>query len=92
MQIYIMLTVDLNNRVTEEAREKFNEVLKENQWVKLKLTTTWWARFTEGVTGASALVVTKQDVKNAAAAAGVTNYEAAAEVGYSEPTIWNQVS
>jgi hypothetical protein len=34
--------------------------------------------------------VTKADVKKAAANAGVTYFEAAAEVGERAPSIWNQ--
>lgn len=49
MQVYVMLTIDLNRGVTDEARENFYESLKQQQWTKLKLTTTWHAKFKEGV-------------------------------------------
>jgi hypothetical protein len=31
MPVYVMLTVDLNRNVSEEARAKFNEYLKKEQ-------------------------------------------------------------
>lgn len=92
MQVYVMLTVDLNRGVSEDAREKFNESLKEQQWTKLKLTTTWYAKFKEGVTAEGAINTAKADVKRAAAHASISNYEGAAEAGYSAPTVWNQSS
>lgn len=90
MQVYVMLTVDLNHRVSEDARNKFNESLKEQQWTKLKLTTTWQAKFKEGVTVEGAISTTKADLKRAAAAAGISNYEGAAQAGYDAPAVWNQ--
>lgn len=77
MAVSVMLSVDLNN-VTSEARTKFYEELKTRLWVKLKLTTTWRAQFTEGATHAAAISTTKSDVEAAAKLAGITNYEAAA--------------
>ena len=92
MKISVMLTVDLNRGVSEEAREKFNESLKQQEWKKLKLTTTWYATFIEGVTSEAAISAAKADVKRAAAHASISNYEAAAEAGYSVPAVWNQIS
>ncbi|MBB1632268.1 hypothetical protein [Cupriavidus sp. UME77] len=91
MAVFVMLTVDLNRGVTEEARDKFNEALKQEQWTKLTLTTTWYAKFKEGVTEAGALDTTKVDVTNAASHAGITNYEVAAIPSTSMPTIWNHL-
>lgn len=85
-----MLTVDLNRNVSEEARAKFNEYLEKVHWKKLKLTTIWYARFQEGATSAGAISATKADVKRAAAFAGISYYEAAAEVGEGAPSVWNQ--
>lgn len=90
MQVHVMLTVDLNRYVGDEARKRFYEYLAKEQWTKLSLTTTWRATFKDGVTTAAAIGATKTDVKNAAAYAGIGNYEAAAEPGYEAPTVWNQ--
>lgn len=87
MAISVMLSVDLNN-VTSTVRAKFYEELEGKQWVKLKLTTTWRARFKEGVSKADAISVTKSDVTSAAKAAGVANYEAAASASDEPPTEW----
>ena len=91
MTIYVMLTVDLNRGVNEDARDKFNQHMKDKLWAKLKLTTTWQARFAEGVTPDSAISTAKSDVRNAAANAGIAYYEAAIQAGTSAPTIWNQL-
>lgn len=90
MNVHVLLTVDLNRGVSEDARNKFNEHLKSEQWKRLSLTTTWTARFKEGVSTEGAVTQARADVKRAAAAAGILYYEAAAEAGYSEPTVWNQ--
>ncbi len=87
MAVSVMLSVDLNN-VTSEARTKFYEELKTRLWVKLKLTTTWRAQFTEGATHAAAISTTKSDVEAAAKLAGITNYEAAASASDERPTEW----
>lgn len=87
MAVTVMLSVDLNG-VTSTMRTKFYEELANKQWTKLKLTTTWTARFKEGVTKDSALSTTKFDVKAAALAAGVKDYEAAASLSDELPTQW----
>lgn len=92
MTVYVMLTVDLNRGVSDDARQKFYDYLINEQWTRLKLTTTFWAKFTETATQDGALGAAKNDVKNAAAHAGVTHYEAAAEAGNSAPAVWNQSS
>jgi hypothetical protein len=92
MKVYVMLTVDLNRYVSEDARKRFYEYLAKEQWTKLSLTTTWCAAFKDGVTTVEAITTTKTDVKNAAAHAGVGNYEAAAEPGYEAPTVWDQAT
>ncbi len=89
MQVHVMLTVDLNRYVSEEARTAFYEHLKAAHWAKLSLTTTWKARFQEGVSAERALEITKEDVHTAAVSAGVSNYEAAAQVGFHEPAVWS---
>lgn len=89
MAVSVMLSVDLNN-VTSEARTKFYEELKTRLWVKLKLklTTTWRAQFTEGATHAAAISTTKSDVEAVAKLAGIKNYEAAASASDERPTEW----
>lgn len=92
MTIYVMLTVDLNRGVSDDARKKFYDYLSKEQWARLKLTTTFWAEFAETATPEGAMRAARKDVKNAAASAGITYYEAAAEIGSSAPTVWNQSS
>lgn len=92
MSLHVMLTIDLNRGVSEEARQKFYDYLAKEQWTRLKLTTTFWAKFAETATPESAISTTKMDVRNAALTSGVVNYEAAAEVGNSAPSVWNHSS
>ena len=88
-QLYVMLTVDLDKGVTTQQRTTFNEQLAEGLWVKLNLTTTWYAKFVEGATVEGAIQATKNIVAKAAAAARIAAYEAAAEVGWDKPVVWN---
>jgi len=87
MAVSVMLSVDLNN-VTSTVRAKFYEELQKKHWVKLKLTTTWRARFADTASKAGALTTAKVDVAAAAKAAGVVNYEAAASASDEPPTEW----
>lgn len=81
-----MLSLDLERGVSEERRQRFYEHLRREKWVKVaKVTTTWWARFNEGVSDAVAVQVTRQDVANAASYAGINYYEAVVHVGDGEP-------
>lgn len=89
MAVYVMLTVDLNRDVSAEARQKFNEHLAGAKWTKLKLTTTWYAKFKDGTTTDGAISETKADVKRAADQAGIRSYEAAAEAGEAAPAAWS---
>lgn len=89
MSFYALLTVDLNNYVDEDARDEFNEYLKDKNFVKLKLTTTWRVTFTAG-TETGALALTKKVVADAAAAAGIQDYEAAVIFGQNPHKVWNQ--
>ena len=92
MSLYGMFTVDLNRGVSEDARDIFNEYLRKNNWTKLKLTTTWWAQFTDSSTETSALLIVKKHVRDAASAAGIYNYEVSVMFGPSAPQVWNQAA
>ena len=71
MTIYVMLTVDLNRGVSDDARQKFYDYLAKEKWSRLKLTTTFWAKFAENATPDGAIGATRKDVRNAAASAGM---------------------
>lgn len=92
MSLYVMLTIDLNRGVSDEARQKFYDYLAREKWTRLKLTTTFWAKFAEKATPEGAISTAKMDVRNAALSSGVVNYEAAAEAGSSAPSVWNHSS
>lgn len=79
------MTLDLENSVSSEKREKFYEYLKKEKWAKLSgLTTTWKCYFSDGVIRESAIKVVKEDVVGAARYAGVSSYSAAVQVGEGE--------
>jgi hypothetical protein len=87
MGIQVMVSLDLERGVSEEKRQKFNEYLENEHWVKVpKVTTTWRAGFTDGVTSESAARATKVGVANAARHAGITYYEAVMHFGPNQPT------
>ncbi|MCG9712914.1 hypothetical protein L1D29_08810 [Shewanella insulae] len=80
-----LLTLDLENGVSSEKREKFYEYLKKEKWSKLAgLTTAWKCSFNDDVTRESAIRVVKNDVAGAARHAGVSSYNAAVQVGKGE--------
>ncbi len=80
-----LLTLDLENGVSSERRQKVYEHLKQAKWAKLKsLTTTWKCSFNDDVSRDSAIRVSKQDVADAAKNAGVYNYNAVVQVGQGE--------
>lgn len=88
MSIYAMLTVDLNESVSTEARRKFAEHLAKENWAKRPLTTTWTASFSSAFQAQSVIETAKEDVAAAAALAGIKNYEAAIAISDTPPTMW----
>ncbi|WP_148252865.1 hypothetical protein [Aidingimonas lacisalsi] len=77
-----LLTLDIENGVSSEKREKFYEYLKKEKWTKLSgLTTSWKFSFNDDVTRESAIRIVKSDVAGAARHAGVPSYNAAVQVG-----------
>lgn len=85
MVLHAMLTVDLNQYVTQEQRTAFNDHLKEEKWKKSKLTTLWIARFEQGTSREGAIRVAQADVLEAVRRARITSFEAAVQVGEGEP-------
>jgi hypothetical protein len=85
--VYVMLTVDLNNYVTEEQREVFGDRLQELLWNRISLTTTWWAEFNDDAEEDEMIRVTIDEVADAAARAQIASYEVAAQAGQEAPTI-----
>lgn len=84
--MYAMLTLDLERGIREEQRTAFNEEMKDRQWSKLPdVTTTWRAKFQDGVSHAGALITTKSDVEAAAKTAGIRQYHAYVHFGPEAP-------
>jgi hypothetical protein len=78
MALRALLTLDIDRDASSEKRKKFYDWLKDKSWTKIpKLTTTWKARFEDGVSQADALKEAKNDVKGAADHSGVSTYDAA---------------
>ena len=84
--MYAMLSLDIDKNTSAEKRDKFYEFLKNEQWTKIpKVTTTWYAKFKDGVTESGAINATKSDIAGAAKYAGVTSYDAVVNVSESKP-------
>jgi len=76
MPIKVLLTVDLYS-ADSTARSKFDAEMRARKWTKhFATTTTWTARFEPGGTSKAAVLVTKQDVADAASAAGISSWDA----------------
>jgi hypothetical protein len=90
MALYAMLTLDLNRNVSDEARTKFYGFLISKNWQRLKLTTTFWCTYSAAGNEQQAVQWSKTYVQQAASYAGITNYEAAVQVGTTAPAIWKQ--
>lgn len=76
-----LLTLDLENGVSSEKRKKVYDQLEKEKWSKLKsLPTAWSCSFSNDVSRDLAVQGCKDDVANAAKAAGVSTYNAAVQV------------
>jgi len=81
----VLMTLDLENRVSAEKRQKVYDYLEQEKWVKLKaLTTSWKCSFNDDVTRDSAVKICKQDIDNATKSAGVLTFHVAVQVGKGE--------
>lgn len=90
MTAYVMLTVDLNRNVSDEARKNFYEFLLSKNFKRLSLTTTFYTQYTASVTEDGALKSTRDYIQQAAGYAGIANYEAAVQVGTLPATVWKK--
>lgn len=87
--MHVLLTVDLNSVTDTKKRDRFNEELKNKQWKKFReTTTTWHAKFQDGVSAAGAVATTKKEVAAAATAAGIASWDAVCLAGEDAPTIF----
>lgn len=71
---YVLVTVNLRG-TTSDQRIDFSGEMKARGWTKLGATTTWVALFMEGSLN-DARLATKQEVGVAAAAAGISKWDA----------------
>ena len=85
----VMVTVDLNNKVTTDQRDSFNGEMKKMKWSKIEsLTTTWKASFQDDVTHSSAVSITKNDIAKAAKQSGINSYDGSLMVGEQSPSVF----
>ncbi len=85
--MYAMLTLDLEKKTEDEKRDRFYEILKDKNWIKLpKVTTTWIKKFKADADEMIVIALTKLTVQKAAKSAGVTSYNAVVHVGSLKPT------
>lgn len=82
MGLEALLTLDLENGVSSERRQKVYDYLKQEQWMKLAgLTTAWRCSFEDNIDRDTALRICKKDINSAIRSAGVHSYNAAVQVG-----------
>lgn len=90
MDAYSILTVDLNQEVSTDKRNKFYEYLQQNQWVKInQLTTLWYAKWETGLTAEGILATTKADIDAAAQRSQVSHYDVATAI-CGKPVVWRK--
>jgi len=89
MALKALLTVDLENGVSADQRQKFNEKMAELKWLKVStLTTTWTSSFVDGVTITKAFEETQSDVYKSATVARILNYHCAVQFGTDNPSLF----
>lgn len=89
MPLHATVTYDLNQGVTEAARNKFHAELRKQNFVRHKLTTLWTAAFTPSSTKEGAKAFTRKVVDNAASLAGIKAYEVLVVISDEPPTEWS---
>ncbi len=76
----VLVTIDLSN-ASEEQRDKFYKVLKEEKWLKLKnLTTAWKVSFKNEVTRIDAINTIKNELKKAKTSSKVSRVDYAMQL------------
>ena len=89
MGLKALLTVDLENGVTNNQRERFNNKLNDLMWNKLEnFTTAWISSFKDNVTVPTAFAQVKKDVKAAADEGGIKTFHGAVQFCEDEPHLF----
>lgn len=90
MSQYTLLTLDLNDEVTSEARNRFYDELTKLGWKKVDdLTTLWYAAWNDSASAQDITNKVKSEVEKAANAAKVKHYDAALGV-CGKPAVWKK--
>lgn len=88
MAYTVLLTLDLNN-VTQEKREIFYQLLKDNQWIKISnINTVWKATYQEGVTRDNALNTSKNEIKSFATQSLIPSFDAVFQAGEGDVVVF----
>jgi hypothetical protein len=79
-----LITMDLPN-ITEEQRDQFYDILKEEKWLKIKkMTTTWKVSFSDEITRDDAIIALENDIKKAKQNCRISKVEYAVQLGMGE--------
>lgn len=90
MNKYSLLTVDLNEDVSTDARNQFYAELQKRKWKKISdLTTLWYATWDAKVDASGIIGTTKKDVEDSAQVAKVEHYDAATAI-CGTPVVWKK--
>ncbi|HSA32138.1 MAG TPA: hypothetical protein P5077_00265 [bacterium] len=90
MTQYSILTVDLNNEVSNEKRTRFYNHLQKKKWIKINnLSTLWYAIWRGTPTAQEMMETTRDDIEGAAMHSGVSRYDVAL-ANCGKPIVWSK--
>lgn len=86
MGIKVLMSLDLERGVGEEARRRFYEYLAAKYWTKVpRVTTCWRVSFVDGASEAGVVRAVQDHLAEAAKYAPVRSYNAVWQLGGGEP-------
>ncbi len=88
--MFALLSLEIDEGIDSTQRERFNDYLKEGNWIKVpKIDTTWYASFNGNLTEYDIISIAKDNVSEAANKSGVNSYIYIVNVGIYAPVIVN---
>ena len=84
--MYVLITLDLKNKVTNDNRQIFYDYLEEQNWYKYDdVDTAWYCSFNSPCNVDEIYNIIKQDLNNASKKAKRTSYNVVLAVSKYEP-------
>lgn len=83
---FALLSIDLNDEISEDKWDAFNSVLEGKKWQKVNELSTVWVSLSPDSAGVDAIQETaRAHVKEAAEGVGIQSWDAIVHVGQSQP-------